>query len=157
MDSSVFGDKVIRVLLIDQDPAEYALIGQLLSAIGPNAYELIIGTKEDSQFGPAILFGHGGTAVELIKDTALGLPPLNVRLAREMIARTRIYKLLKGFRDRPPVDIDALALTLIKVSQLIVDIGEIKELDINPLVVYEKNAITLDARIIIHMEQRGGS
>ena len=113
----------------------------------PNAYELIIGTKEDSQFGPAILFGHGGTAVELIKDTALGLPPLNMRLAREMIARTRIYKLLKGFRDRPPVDIDALALTLIKVSQLIVDIGEIKELDVNPLLANESGVIALDARI----------
>ncbi len=113
----------------------------------PNAYELIIGTKEDSQFGPAILFGHGGTAVELIKDTALGLPPLNMRLAHEIMAQTRIYRLLQGFRDRPPADMDALALTLIKVSQLIVDNGEIKELDINPLLANDMGVIALDARI----------
>ena len=115
----------------------------------PNAYELIIGTKEDSQFGPAILFGHGGTAVELIKDTALGLPPLNMRLAREIMAQTRIYRLLQGFRDRPRVDMDALALTLIKVSQLIVDNGEIKELDINPLLANDTGVIALDARITV--------
>ena len=113
----------------------------------PNAYELIVGVNEDSQFGPAILFGHGGTAVELINDTALGLPPLNMRLAREIMAQTRIYRLLQGFRDRPPVDMEALALTLIKVSQLIVDIGEIKELDVNPLLANESGVIALDARI----------
>lgn len=111
------------------------------------AYELIVGMNEDAQFGPTILFGQGGTAVELLGDTILGLPPLNLRLAREMISSTRIHKLLQGFRDKPPVDMDALVLTLIKVSQLVVDIGEVKELDINPLLVDQNGVVALDARI----------
>jgi acetyltransferase len=113
----------------------------------PGAYELIVGMNEDAQFGPTILFGQGGTAVELLDDTTLGLPPLNLRLAREMISSTRIHKLLQGFRDKPPVDMDALVLTLIKVSQLVVDIGEVKELDINPLLVDQNGVVALDARI----------
>ncbi|MDP2618992.1 MAG: bifunctional acetate--CoA ligase family protein/GNAT family N-acetyltransferase [Hyphomicrobiales bacterium] len=113
----------------------------------PHAYELILGMKEDAQFGPVILFGQGGTAVELIADTTLGLPPLNMRLAEEMMEQTRIYRLLQGFRDRPAVDMDTVALTLIKLSQLVVDIGEIKEVDINPLLASEAGVMALDARI----------
>jgi acetyltransferase len=113
----------------------------------PHAYELILGMKEDAQFGPVILFGQGGTAVELIADTVLGLPPLNMRLAYEMMAQTRIYRQLKGFRDRSAVDMEAVALTLIKLSQLVVDIGEIKEVDINPLLASEAGIMALDARI----------
>ena len=84
-------------------------------------------------FGPIMLFGHGGTAVEVIGDRAIGLPPLNLVLAREMIMRTRVSRMLKGYRDRPPADLDAIAATLVKLSQLLVDIEEIIELDINPL------------------------
>ena len=112
-----------------------------------HAYELILGMNEDAQFGPVILFGQGGTAVELIEDTTLGLPPLNMRLAYEMMAQTRIYRLLEGFRERPRVDMDGVALTLIKLSQLTVDIGEIKEVDINPLIASEAGVMALDARI----------
>lgn len=112
-----------------------------------HAYELIVGMNEDAQFGPTILFGQGGTAVELLGDTILGLPPLNLHLARNMVTSTRIHKLLKGFRDRSAVDEDALELTLIKVSQLVVDIGEIKELDINPLLADQNGVVALDARI----------
>ncbi len=111
------------------------------------AHEVIIGVTTDPIFGPVILFGEGGTAVEIIADRTVALPPLNMSLAQKMIERTRISKLLKGYRDRPPVDMEALCLTLLKVSQLIIDIPEITELDINPLFADGQGVIALDARI----------
>jgi acetyltransferase len=115
----------------------------------PGAYELIVGVTTDRQFGPMVLFGHGGTAVEVINDRALALPPLNLQLARELMSRTRIHGLLQGFRDQPPADLDAIAATLVKISQLVVDIAEIEELDINPLLADGAGVIALDARIRI--------
>jgi acetyltransferase len=115
----------------------------------PGAYELIVGAAEDAQFGPVILVGQGGTAVEVLADRAIGLPPLNLRLARELVSRTRICRVLKGVRGQPPADLDALALTLVRVSQLVVDIPEIRELDINPLLVDPFGVIALDARITL--------
>lgn len=112
-----------------------------------NAIELILGMAVDAQFGPFILFGHGGTAVEVIDDTALALPPLNLPLARELMARTRIYRALKGYRDHPPAKLDAIALALVQLSQLIADLDEIAELDINPLLADDKGVIAVDARI----------
>ncbi len=113
----------------------------------PGAFELIIGIVDDAQFGPVVLFGQGGTAVEIIKDKALGLPPLNMRLAREMMSRTRIFQLLQGYRALSAVNLDAIALTLIRVAQLAIDIPEIIELDINPLLADEYGVVALDARI----------
>ncbi len=113
----------------------------------PGAYELILGMADDATFGPFMLFGHGGTAVEVIDDKALGLPPLNLKLAREMILRTRIWHQLKGFRDSPPADVDAIALTLVQLSQLVCDFDEIAELDINPLLADEHSVVALDARV----------
>lgn len=113
----------------------------------PDALETIVGIAEDTLFGPVVLFGHGGTAVEAIDDKSLALPPLNLRLARELIQRTRIAKLLAGYRDKPPADLDALALTLVRVAQLASDLAEVVELDINPLLVDAKGVIALDARI----------
>ena len=113
----------------------------------PNAQELIIGISDDVQFGPVILFGQGGTAVEIIQDKAIALPPLNMHLAREVIARTRVYRLLEGYRGKPAADLDSIALTLVKVSQLISDIADIAELDINPLLADEHGVVALDARI----------
>jgi len=111
------------------------------------AYELIAGIAVDPTFGPTILFGQGGTAVELIGDRALGLPPLNVALARDLIAQTRVQRLLGGYRDHPAVDMSALEQTLVKLSQLAADLAEIVELDINPLLVDEHGVLVLDARI----------
>jgi acetyltransferase len=111
------------------------------------AWELIVGIKDDAQFGPVILFGHGGTAVEIIQDKAIGLPPLNMHLARDMMRRTRLYRLLEGYRDKPPADLEGIALVLVKISQLISDIADIVELDINPLLADEKGVVALDARI----------
>lgn len=113
----------------------------------PGAYELIVGLVEDAQFGPTILFGQGGHAVEVLQDQALALPPLNMRLAHEVISRTRVYRLLRGYRDLPAANLDAIALTLLKVAQLAIDIPEIKELDINPLLADQYGVVALDARI----------
>ncbi len=113
----------------------------------PGAMELILGMYEDPQFGPVILFGQGGTAAEIIDDTALALPPLNMHLARKMMARTRVDALLQGFRGRPAAAIDDVALTLIKLSHLIIDVAEVVELDINPLLADEFGVLALDARI----------
>jgi acetyltransferase len=113
----------------------------------PSAQELIVGVSEDAQFGPVILFGQGGVAVETIGDRAIALPPLNLKLAHELMERTRIHRLLRGFRDRPPAALDEIALVLLKVSQLVVDFGEIAELDINPLLADYEGVLALDARI----------
>ncbi|NJD18041.1 MAG: bifunctional acetate--CoA ligase family protein/GNAT family N-acetyltransferase [Gemmatimonadetes bacterium] len=113
----------------------------------PGAREIIIGATEDPQFGPVILFGHGGTAVEVIKDVSLGFPPLNLRLARALMARTRIHRILEGYRDVPPANLDAVALTLVKVSQLVVDLPQVVELDLNPLLVDTYGVMALDARV----------
>jgi len=113
----------------------------------PHAHELIIGASEDSVFGPVILFGHGGTAVEVVADRAIGLPPLNMVLARELILRTRVAKLLAGYRDRPPADLDAICRSLTQIAHLVTDIPDIVELDINPMLADDKGVVPLDARI----------
>lgn len=113
----------------------------------PGAFELIVGAREDPVFGPVILFGEGGTAVEIIADRSVGLPPLNMALATRMIEQTRISSLLGGYRNRPGADRQSIALTLIKVAHLITDIPEIVELDINPLVADATGVLALDARI----------
>ena len=116
----------------------------------PQAFELLAGIADDPVFGPVILFGQGGTAAEIIRDRAIGLPPLNLPLAREMIGRTRVASLLEGYRDRPAAAIDEVALTLVKLSQLLIDVPEITELDINPLIADSEGVLALDARIVVH-------
>lgn len=111
------------------------------------AQELIVGSTIDSVFGPIILFGQGGTAVEVMADRAVALPPLNVPLAKALVSRTRVAKLLGGFRDTPAVDQAALHGVLVAVSQLLAQVPEIAELDINPLIVNFEGALALDARI----------
>jgi acetyltransferase len=113
----------------------------------PEAHELIIGMSEDATFGPTLLFGAGGTAVEVMKDTAHALPPLDGGLARDMMRQTRIHKLLEGYRSRPAADLDAIADVLVRVSTLVADHPELRELDINPLLADEKGCIALDARM----------
>lgn len=115
----------------------------------PNAQEVIVGMNVDPTFGPMILFGAGGTAVEVIRDSALALPPLDILLARQLVSETRIARLLAGYRDRPPADLDALADVLVRVSDLIIHHPEIRELDINPLIVDENGVLALDARISV--------
>ena len=115
----------------------------------PNGRELIAGVAEDPTFGPVILFGRGGTAVEVINDKALSLPPLDMNLARAQIERTRVARLLRSYRDKPQADIDAVALTLVRIAQLSADVPEIRGLDLNPLIADEAGVIALDARMEI--------
>lgn len=113
-------------------------------------YELIIGSSPDPQFGPVLLFGTGGQLVEVFKDRALGLPPLNTTLARRMMEQTKIYKALQGVRGRAPVDLAALEQLLVRFSQLVVEQNWIKEIDINPLLASSEQLIALDARVVLH-------
>ncbi|HEY8594507.1 MAG TPA: bifunctional acetate--CoA ligase family protein/GNAT family N-acetyltransferase [Devosiaceae bacterium] len=117
-----------------------------------NAHELIIGLADDRIFGPVILFGAGGTAVEVMDDTAIALPPLDDVLGDDLISRTRIGRLLEGYRDRPAADRGAIRSALNAVSQLIVDFPAIKSLDINPLIADASGVVALDARIEIDPE-----
>jgi acetyltransferase len=111
------------------------------------AHELLAGLALDPTFGPVVLFGRGGTAVEVIGDRALGLPPLNSTLTRDLISRTRVSRLLAGGRGRPAVNLPALESALVKLAQLATDAAEIVELDINPLLADEQGVIALDARV----------
>jgi acetyltransferase len=115
-----------------------------------DAYELIVGASVDPQFGPVMLFGAGGQLVEVMRDRALALPPLNHTLARRLMEQTRIHKALQGVRGRPPCDLDALAHLLVNFSRLIVEQPWIAELDINPLVINHERMLALDARVVLH-------
>ncbi len=112
-----------------------------------SAYELIAGVTTDATFGPVILFGHGGTAVEVLRDKSLELPPLNTALARAQIERTRIAKLLHGYRDRPAADIDGVVNVLVQLSRIVADQPQVTELDINPLLCDARGVIAVDGRV----------
>jgi acetyltransferase len=116
-------------------------------------YEVIIGGKTDPLFGPVILFGMGGVGVELFKDYAIGLPPLNTTLIRRMMEETKVYQLLKGYRNAPPADIKLLEGIMLLFSQLLIDFPQIKEIDMNPVLINENEAVILDARIAIDRER----
>jgi acetyltransferase len=118
--------------------------------VGLDGYELIVGSSLDPQFGPVLLFGSGGSLVEVYRDHALALPPLTTTLARRMMERTRIFEALGGVRSRAPVDIGSLEKLLVRVSQLVVEQPWIKELDINPLLASPERLISLDARVVLH-------
>jgi acetyltransferase len=123
--------------------------------VADHGYELILGSSIDPQFGPVLLFGAGGYFVEVFKDRALGLPPLNRTLARRLMERTQIYDALKkGFRGRRAMDLDALEELLVRFSQLVIEQRWIREIDINPLLVSSKQLIALDARIVLHDPHR---
>jgi acetyltransferase len=122
----------------------------------PHARQLLLGVRTDPLFGPVIVFGEGGRAVELSREHAVGLPPLNLPLARDLISRTRIWRLLQASPARPAADIDALCLALVKVSQLIVDLPEIVELDINPLFADENGVTAAGAHLRLAPAGRRG-
>jgi acetyltransferase len=115
----------------------------------PKARELIAGIADDPTFGPVVVFGYGGTAVEVISDKALALPPLDMKLAADLVARTRVARLLKAYRDVPAARETDVALVLVKLAQLAADLPEIRDLDINPLLADETGVLALDARVAI--------
>jgi len=121
----------------------------LVQEMAPSSTEVIVGATKDPQFGPAIMFGLGGIFVEVLRDVTFRIAPVTEDEAREMITEVRAYPLLKGYRNTPPADIDAIVQILLNTSRLVTDHEEIKELDLNPIMVYEKGAKTVDARIIL--------
>ncbi len=127
--------------------------GVLIEKMVKKRFELLIGAMRDPIFGPLIVFGQGGVAVEVIRDTNFGLPPLNIALARHLIRGTRIYQLLKGFRGIPGVDLDDLAFQLVKFAYILMDFPEIREMDINPYFCDETGGVVLDARILLDQYQ----
>ena len=135
------------------------LEGYIVQAMArnPEAHELIAGAATDPVFGPVILFGQGGLAVEQADDHAVALPPLNTVLAHELVSRTRVARLLEGYRNHPKADMDAILAVLVQVSRLVADVPEIVELDINPLLADSRGALVLDARMRIGMADRSGS
>lgn len=114
-----------------------------------NGTETILGAKKDPLFGPVILFGMGGIGVELFRDVNIGLPPLNENLAKRIMKETKVYTLLKGFRNKPPANIKLLEEIMVRFSNMLIEFPQIKEVDINPLLINSKEAYALDARIII--------
>ncbi|MFD2367301.1 GNAT family N-acetyltransferase [Pseudoduganella sp. GCM10020061] len=123
----------------------------------PQAHELIVGASCDPVFGPVILFGQGGIAVEVTADHAVALPPLNMALARELVSRTRVARLLAGYRNRPPASMDAICDVLIRVSHLVTDLPGVLELDINPLLADSAGVLALDARVRVERTAPGTS
>jgi acetyltransferase len=157
----------VRLNLTDKAAvrAAYLGIGESVSKLGSKSdflgvtvqpmvraegYELILGSSIDSQFGPVILFGSGGQLVEVYKDRAVGLPPLNTTLARRVMERTKILTALKGVRGRKPVDLAALERLIVRFSYLITEQSWIKEIDINPLLALSDGLLALDARVVLH-------
>ncbi len=124
--------------------------------IGHIDYELILGLKKDRHFGAAIMFGMGGLGVELFRDFSVGLPPLNQALARQLMEETGVYRMLQGYRGKPPADMRQLEKILVGFSNMIIDFPEIREMDINPIAVSQGKAVALDARIILDQECRTG-
>jgi acetyltransferase len=121
--------------------------------IKKQGYEVIIGAKADPLFGPVVLFGMGGVGVEIFKDFAIGIPPLNQTLVRRMMEETKVYTLLKGYRNVPPANIKLLEEIIVRFSQMLVDFPQLREVDINPLFINEKEALVFDARIMIDKQK----
>jgi len=129
--------------------AKARITGILIQEMAPSSTEVIVGAIKDLQFGPAIMFGLGGIFVEVLKDVTFRIAPITEDEACEMISEVKAYPLLKGYRNTPPADLEAIAKILLNTSRLVTDHSEIKELDLNPIMVYEKGAKTVDARIIL--------
>ena len=134
---------------VKKHKADAKIVGILVQEMAPPSTEVIVGAIKDPQFGPALMFGLGGIFVEVLKDVTFRVAPITVDEAREMITEVKAYPLLKGYRNQPPADIEAIVQILLNTSRLVMEHQEIKELDLNPIMVYEKGAKTVDARIIL--------
>lgn len=140
----------IRAAVTERAGAEHfegVTVQPMINYVG---YELIIGSSTDPQLGPVLLFGLGGQLVEVLRDRALGLPPLNTTLARRMMERTQIHRALQGVRGREAVDLDRLEEILVRFSRLVVEHPAIAEIDVNPLLASPQQLIALDARVVLH-------
>ena len=134
---------------VEKNAPKARIEGVLIEEMAPSGTEVIVGSVKDLQFGPAIMFGLGGIFVEVLKDVTFRIAPITEDEAREMIGEVKAYPLLTGYRNTPPVDLEAITKILLDTSRLVMEHMEIKELDLNPIIVYEKGAKTVDARIIL--------
>lgn len=134
---------------VKKHKAKAKIVGMLVQEMAPASTEIIVGTIKDPQFGQAIMFGLGGIFVEVLKDVTFRIAPITKDEAREMISEVKAYPLLKGYRNMPPADMDIIVEILLNTSKLVTEHEEIKELDLNPIMVYKKGAKTVDARIIL--------
>jgi acyl-CoA synthetase (NDP forming) len=125
------------------------IVGVLVQEMAPQSTEVIVGAIKDPQFGQTLMFGLGGIFVELLNDVTFRVAPITQEDAQEMVTKVKAYPLLKGYRNTPPADIDTIINILLNTSKLVMDYPEIKELDLNPIMAYEKGAKTVDARIIL--------
>lgn len=149
-DGGELKERFARMLLrlADERPTA-AIEGFLVEETAPRGVEVIAGVVRDGQFGPLVMFGTGGVAVELMRDVSFRLAPLTKDEALGMIGEVRGYPLLTGFRGDTPKDLDALADAIIRLSGIAMDIGEITEIEINPLIVHEKGVMAVDARAVL--------
>jgi acetyltransferase len=143
-------DEIVKSVKIKAPKAK--IQGVCVSKTVSKKYELLIGCKKDQIFGPTIVFGMGGVAVEIFKDINIGLPPLNMALAMRIIEETKIHKLLKGYRNMKGVDISSIQFLLYKFAYLVMDFPEIKEIDINPFAVDENGGVVIDAKVVLDKE-----
>ena len=142
--------RAIRTAVIEKAGAQHFLGVTVQPMMRRDGYELILGSSVDAQFGPVIVFGSGGVMVEVYRDRALALPPLNTTLAQRLMEQTKIFAALQGVRGRKPVDLSALEQLLVRFSQLVLEQPWIKEIDINPLLATPDHLVALDARIVVH-------
>jgi acyl-CoA synthetase (NDP forming) len=126
-----------------------SIAGVLVQKMAPKGTEVIVGAINDSQFGQTLLFGLGGIFVEIMKDVTFRIAPITETDAREMVHEIRAYPVLKGYRNMPPADEEALVRILLASSKLVMEHEEIDQMDLNPIMVYEKGASVVDARIIL--------
>jgi len=134
---------------IKRHKSDAKIIGIVVQEMAAPSTEVIVGATKDPQFGPTLMFGLGGIFVEVLKDVTFRIAPITEEDAREMITEVKAYPVLKGYRGQPPADIEAIVKILLNTSKLVMEHQEIKELDLNPIIVYEKGAKTVDARIIL--------
>ena len=153
MVASAFDDMMRHVrALRPQARIEGALVQPMLRF--PHAREVLVGVASDAVFGPVISFGAGGVAVEAVRDTALALPPLNGVLARELMERTRVFRLLAGYRDVPAADLDALAAVVVGVSRMVCLLPWLSEMDLNPVLAHPGGAVIADARVVVDIGKK---
>lgn len=150
-------DRIVKSAAQQRPEAEIQGVSVQPMATAPDGIELIMGSRKDAVFGAVILIGMGGVAAEVTEDFALGLPPLNERLARRMLESLRLWPILAGHRQRSPVDVDQLLETLIRFSYLVADCPQISEMDVNPLLVTPRDVIALDARVRIDRSHPPGA
>lgn len=148
VDADSLDEVFIRMKRIAEE-RKYRFEGVLLERMAPPGIETIIGAKRDPQFGPVLMFGLGGIFVEVFKDVSFRVAPIERGDAEEMISELRAYPLLKGIRGRKPSDIEGIIEILLRISKMVTELREIKELDLNPVIVYEKGCRLVDARVIL--------